>query len=161
MHLIHRLREPNAAIEHPPLLVLLHGIGSNEQDLYSLAPLLDERLVVVSARAPLTLAPGMYSWFTIEIGGNGLKINYAELERSRDAVIEFVRQAAGSHDVDPRKIFLMGFSQGAMLSAAVAFAEPSMFAGAVLMSGAILPESTGKAAILGRLVGFPLMATHG
>ena len=54
IHLVQRPRRPNA---RPPLLLLLHGVGSNEHDLFSLAPHLDPRLLILSARAPNVIGP--------------------------------------------------------------------------------------------------------
>ena len=48
-----------------PLLVLLHGYGSHEGDLFGLGPGLPLGPVIASVRAPIELAPGMYSWFPL------------------------------------------------------------------------------------------------
>ena len=53
--LVHLVRQPLIEAKAPPLLLLLHGIGSNEHDLFQLAPMLDERLLIISVRAPNTL----------------------------------------------------------------------------------------------------------
>ncbi|MEO8129574.1 MAG: phospholipase, partial [Bryobacteraceae bacterium] len=61
LSLTHLVRQPAVPSEgRPPLLVLLHGVGSNEQDLFGLAPSLDKRFLIVSARAPITLDRGSY-----------------------------------------------------------------------------------------------------
>ena len=52
MRLVHTSIPPRAPSAVPPLLLLLHGIGADEQDLLPLAPHLDPRLHVISARAP-------------------------------------------------------------------------------------------------------------
>ena len=61
LSLTHLVRGPGRGGQTaPPLLLLLHGVGSNEEDLFGLAPYLDERFLVVSARAPVTLGYGGY-----------------------------------------------------------------------------------------------------
>ncbi len=63
----HVMRRPETPSENPPLLILLHGVGSHELDLFSLAPYLDKRFLVLSARAPNTMGPNSYAWFPVEI----------------------------------------------------------------------------------------------
>ena len=49
------VRQPKISIQKPPLLILLHGFGSNEQDLFSFADELPDELLIISARAPLSI----------------------------------------------------------------------------------------------------------
>ena len=79
----------------PPLLVLLHGYGSNEHDLLELARHMDPRFRVVSFRAPLELAPSSNAWFAVRFqpGGDNA-IDVAQWDRSRRALVE------GLHDED-------------------------------------------------------------
>ena len=82
LSLTHLVREPGSvgASGQPPLLLLLHGIGSNEADLFGLAPYLDARFQVVSARAPIVMGPGAYGWFNIEITSQGM---LADIKQAR------------------------------------------------------------------------------
>src|SRR5215470_3634672 len=64
----------------PPMLVLLHGFGANEQDLLPMAARLDPRLAVASLRGPYQIRPGSYSW----MNGNTAD----ELDGARRAVLE-------------------------------------------------------------------------
>ena len=54
-----------------PVLILLHGYGSNEHDLISMAPYLDRRFLILSARAPYNYGWNGYAWFEIGFTGNG------------------------------------------------------------------------------------------
>ena len=56
--LVYLVRQPTIETGTPPLLLLLHGIGSNEHDLFGLAPFLDKRFLIISVRAPIALGPG-------------------------------------------------------------------------------------------------------
>jgi phospholipase/carboxylesterase len=117
-----------------PLLVLAHGYGSNEQDLFGLHSYLDERFIVVSARAPLTLGQGAYAWYTLDWRPDGtINTSEAEAPASLNRLTQFVEAAREVYDAGP--VFLAGFSQGAMMSEALALARPDLIAGAVLMSG--------------------------
>src|SRR5437763_10158037 len=112
LSLTHLTREPTAPAEGaPPLLLLLHGVGSNEADLFGLAPELDGRFFVVSARAPITLGPGAYGWFHVAFTPQGPAIIPAEAEQSRQALLRFIDEVVEAYGVDPRRVYLMGFSQ--------------------------------------------------
>src|ERR1700761_8697161 len=63
---------PSRSTSPPPVIILLHGMGSNEQDLYSLLPELPQKYAIVSARAPYTLAEGSYQWFQGTLVNNRL-----------------------------------------------------------------------------------------
>ena len=60
------MRGPKVASAKPPLLLLLHGVGSNEADLFSFADQLPDEYLVVSARAPITLGPESYAWYQVD-----------------------------------------------------------------------------------------------
>ncbi len=159
--LIHLVRQPIIEAGTPPLLLLLHGIGSNEHDLYGLAPFLDKRFLIISLRAPNTLGPGSYTWFEADFTPQGPVINPEQAEASRKTLITFLKEAVTAYDADPKQVYLMGFSQGAIMSASVALTQPELVAGAVLMSGRILPEIQPLIASNEELSGFPFLVVHG
>ena len=163
-----RPRQEAPAGQRAPLLILLHGIGSHEQDLYGLAPYLDPRFYVVSLRAPLTLFPGSYAWFELNIDGAGPRIRPEQAEASRQLLVSYIDQAPAAFQADPEQLYLMGFSQGAMMSLAVALTRPELLAGVVAMSGRTMPELFDPSTALGgrlapgeALVDFPLLVVHG
>src|SRR5690242_9130264 len=80
-------RQPAPEGEKSPLLLLLHGVGANERDLFSLAPELDPRLRILSLRAPLTRGPNSYAWFTVAFLPAGFKIAPEQLDASRQRVV--------------------------------------------------------------------------
>ena len=65
LSLTHLTRFPARAADSHPAIICLHGRGSNESDLISLAPYLDDRLLWISPRAPLDLMGG-YEWYRLE-----------------------------------------------------------------------------------------------
>ncbi len=159
--LVHLVRQPTIEAGTPPLLLLLHGIGSNEHDLYGLAPFLDKRFLIISVRAPNTLGPGSYAWFEADFTPQGPIINPEQAEASRKTLITFLKEAITAYGADPKQVYLMGFSQGAIMSASVALTQPELVAGAVLMSGRILPEIQPLIASNEELSGFPFLVVHG
>ncbi len=159
--LVHLVRQPIIEADTPPLLLLLHGIGSNEHDLYGLAPFLDNRFLIISVRAPHTLGPGSYAWFEADFTPQGPVINPEQAEASRKTLITFLKEAITAYGADPKQVYLMGFSQGAIMSASVALTQPELVAGAVLMSGRILPEIQPLIASNEELSDFPFLVVHG
>lgn len=159
--LIHVVQRPRANAGPPPMLVLLHGYGSNEHDLFGLAPYLDPRLLIVSARAPYTLMPGGYAWFGLDITPEGIAFDPEQAEASRLVVERFVGEAAAAYGADPDRTFLGGFSQGAMIAGAVTLTRPDILSGALLLSGvadrALLPVVAPDE----QLAGLPVLLTHG
>jgi phospholipase/carboxylesterase len=160
--LTHLVREPQTAgVARPPLLVLLHGVGSNEEDLFGLTPYLDGRLLIVSARAPIEMWPGGYGWFNIEFTPRGMLVDIEQAKRSLRALPGFVDELVEAYGADAGRVYLMGFSQGAMMSLALALTSPEKIAGAVLMSGRFPAQALEREPDERALEGKPFMVTHG
>ena len=160
--LIHLTRQPEQAEPGPPpLLLLLHGVGSHEGDLIQLAPNLDPRFFVVSARAPITLAPYSYAWFHVEFTPLGPVINPGEAESSRQALLRFIDELVERYGLDPARVYVMGFSQGAIMGFSLALSRPDKLAGLVAHSGRILPEIRPLIAPPEALRGLPVFVLHG
>ena len=153
---IHNLRD-----EKPPLVILLHGIGSNEADLFSFAPLLDERFFVASVRAPFALAYGGFGWFELGFSPQGLTANFVQAAESHQKLLEFIDEVTTKHDLDAGRVFLAGFSQGAIMSYVLVLTEPEKLAGVVAMSGRLVIEHLPPLTNPERLKGFPILVTHG
>jgi phospholipase/carboxylesterase len=159
-HLFHPPRQ--ASDSPPPLLILLHGYGSNERDLVGLAPYLDPRFQIVSARAPHALEYGSYAWFELSwTAANDIIINFQQAEQSRALLIGFLAEVLAAYGGDPAQVYLLGFSQGAIMSASVTLTAPELIAGTVLMSGRIPEQIRPQIAPAERLVGKPFLVVHG
>jgi phospholipase/carboxylesterase len=161
LSLIHLVRKPTMKEDRPPLLLLLHGIGSNERDLFDLAPYLDQRFLILSLRAPNTIGRDSYAWFQIDYSPQGSQLNAEQAEDSRQKLITFIGEAVTAYGADPERVYLMGFSQGAIMSASIALTRPDLIAGAVLMSGRILPQIQTLIAPVEQLQGLPILVVHG
>ena len=146
-----------------PLVVLLHGVGSNERDLMGLAPLLDARAFVVSVRAPNALGRDAFGWFSFAVETDGTRtIQTAQAEASRLRLLAFLGEFAAAHpEVDASRTYLIGFSQGAIMAASVLLTEPSRVSGIAMMSGRILPEALAARAPDAALAGRPVLVVHG
>lgn len=145
----------------PPLLVLLHGIGADEHDLLPLATELDPRLAVASLRAPHEAEPMGFAWYALDWRTSPPAPDLAQAEESRRALVELLPALAGEHGTDPSRTFLLGFSQGAMMSLAVALTRPDLVRGVVLHSGRVLPGFRERAAAPAALSGLDALVLHG
>jgi phospholipase/carboxylesterase len=158
----HMIRQPGAESESaPPLLILLHGVGSNEQDLMGLAPKLDPRFFILSARAPISLGPSSFGWYHVQFLTDGFLIDEEEADTSREILLRFVDEATAAYNVDPKRVYLMGFSQGCIMSIGAALTAPEKFAGAVGMNGRLLDSMLRKTAPEASLRSLPLLIVHG
>ncbi|HYQ82230.1 MAG TPA: alpha/beta hydrolase-fold protein [Anaeromyxobacteraceae bacterium] len=160
MTLQHLVRRPAAPGERPPLLVLLHGIGADERDLFGLAGHLDGRFLVVSARAPFEAEPMGYAWFAIDWSALPPRADLAQARESLDRLQRFLGEAAGAYGADPAGVHLLGFSQGASMALAAALARPDLVRSVVAHSGRLLRPLLPAAPARG-LDGLPVLLQHG
>jgi phospholipase/carboxylesterase len=164
LSLTHLAREPRVEIEEggrPPLLLLLHGVGSNEEDLFGLTPYLDGRFLVLSLRAPFVLGAGAYGWFNIEFTPRGLVADIEQAKRSLEMLPVFVEEAVAAYEADGRRVYLGGFSQGAMMSLGLMLTRPEMIAGVAAMSGRLPAQVLERPPDRDALEGMPVIITHG
>ena len=158
-HLVHK--PADAGRTPPPLLLLLHGVGSNEEDLFTLAPYLDRRFLVVSARAPVALDYGGYGWFRIDFTPRGMAADVEQAKRSLGMLPGFVDGLVELYGADARRVYLAGFSQGAMMSLALLLTRPEKLAGVVAMSGRLPVQALDREPDREALTGKPVLVTHG
>jgi len=136
LSLQHLVREPKIKLDKNPLLLLLHGYGSNEADLFSFAEELPEDCYVISARAPYDMQYGSYAWYAINFDADENKFSdHDQARTSRDIIATFVDELIANYPIDANNVSLIGFSQGAILSYAVALSYPEKIQKVVGMSG--------------------------
>lgn len=130
------LREPKVKKAANPLLLLLHGYGSNEEDLFSFAAQLPDEYYIISARAPYPLPPYGNAWYAINFDADMNKFSdEVQALQSRDLIAKFIDEITGSYPIDKEKVTLIGFSQGAILSYAVALTYPEKVDRVLALSG--------------------------
>lgn len=162
LNLIHHTALPrNGQGRGAPLLLLLHGFGANEDDLFSLAPYVDGRFLVISPRAPIVLQPASHAWFNLGFSSEGILIDPREVESARRTLCQFIEGVIEQYQVDPTEVYLLGFSQGAMVGLSLALLTPGLAAGVVALSGRVITETIAKIPDPGALAGLPILVTHG
>jgi len=136
MQLHYLVREPKVILEKNPVLLLLHGYGSNEEDLFSFATELPEEYYVISVRAPYDLQPYGHAWYAIYFDVDENKFSDDEQAKtSRDTIANFIDSICEKHPIDKTNVTLIGFSQGAILSYATALSYPEKVNRVVALSG--------------------------
>ena len=141
LSLHHIVREPKIKKDKNPLLLLLHGYGSNEEDLFSFASELPDDYYVVSVRAPYDMQFGSYAWYAINFDADENKFSdIGQAKTSRDLIANFIDELIRNYPIDSKNVSLIGFSQGAILSYAVALSYPDKVQRLVAMSGYVNTE---------------------
>jgi phospholipase/carboxylesterase len=145
----------------PPLVVLLHGIGADEDDLFPLARALDPRITVVSVGAPHGYYGGR-AWFHIDFAPGGRVVPDVPQARATLAdLVEWLRAAPDRWDTDPARTFLLGFSQGGMMALGVLGEVPERLAGVVVLSSRYSTELFPATAGADTIARVPLFVAHG
>src|SRR5690606_40744290 len=105
------IREPRVKKDKNPLLLLLHGYGSNEEDLFSFASELPDEYYVISAQAPYALQPYGYAWYAINFDADMNKFSdEKQAVESRELIVKFIDERIQNYPIDDNYINLIGFS---------------------------------------------------
>lgn len=120
-------REPEER-EGTPLVVMLHGFGSHERDLFSFAHLLPERFTYASVRAPMPEGPG-FTWFPLD----PMRLAYrsADARGAVDDLWAWIDSVRGQHS----SVTLLGFSMGMAMATSLLRSRPDAFAAVIGLSG--------------------------
>jgi phospholipase/carboxylesterase len=162
LSLEYKIREPKVILDKNPLLLLLHGYGSNEADLFSFATELPEEYYIISARAPYDLQYGSYAWYAINFDADQNKFSDNDQARiSRDAIAYFIDELVTKYPIDINDVNLVGFSQGSILSYAVALSYPEKINKIVAMSGYLNLEIVADDYLKNNLNTLKIFASHG
>ena len=128
-----------------PTLLLLHGTGGDENNLISVGHMLDERAALLSPRGKV-LENGMPRFFRRHAEG---VFDQEDLVNRTHELAEFVEQAASEYDLDPGRVFAVGFSNGANIAASLLLLHPGLLAAAILLRAMVpfepdtLPDLSG------------------
>lgn len=129
-----RWSRPESEREGTHLLVMLHGLGADENDLFGIVPELPQKFTVASVRAPMPLDYGGYTWFPVTqtLLADPLQVR---------ASIEDLQAWVAAQRPQFRSTSLLGFSMGMSMATSLLRLEPSAYACTVGLSGfAIDPD---------------------
>jgi phospholipase/carboxylesterase len=134
----HLVREPQVKSLKNKAIILLHGVGSNEKDLFRISNELPDDAYVISPRGQFTLSSGRYAWHNVDFSTGKPIINAEQAASSRKIIRTFINQIKQKFNVD--EVYLGGFSQGAIMSYSIGLTYPSEVQGIIALSGRILNE---------------------
>ena len=135
LSLYHIVRE-SALTENAPLIIMLHGYGSDENDLFSFASELPDDFFIISVRAPYPMQPYGNAWYAINFDADQGKWNDNEQAiQSCHLIAKFIDEAVATYPVNKQNVTLLGFSQGSILSYAVALTYPEKVKNIIALSG--------------------------
>ena len=162
LSLVHLVEFPTSAQspEPPsgyPTILALHGRGSNEGDLLGLASHFPQGLLWISPRAPLGLGPGSYEWYRVRIIG---RPEPDQVLAAVETLDHFIDEILARYPIDPQRLFLLGFSQGSLLSLCYTLTHPVHVAGVIAQSGYI-PNNVELEIDEAGVRGKPFILTHG
>lgn len=127
MNLDYIVREPENISSITPILFMLHGYGSNEQDLFSFRESLPADWIIVSFRAPKPTQFEGYSWFDIDFNNPEQFIDIDQAKEVLESVLQNIMAITNKYGLTRNKTHLCGFSQGGILCYSLALKYPELF----------------------------------
>lgn len=129
---------PSTLKENAPLMIMLHGYGSDENDLFSFASELPKELFIISVRAPYKLRPNGYAWYAINFDAQQGKWNdNQQAKESCNRIAQLIDEIIEIYPINRNNITLLGFSQGSILSYSIALSYPEKISNVIALSGYI------------------------
>jgi phospholipase/carboxylesterase len=155
------VRKPASGGKPRQLVVLLHGVGADGNDLIGLAPywapaVPDAEFISPDAPFPCDMAPYGRQWFSLQ--NRSAAALLAGVRATAPILDAFLDDAVASRGLDASKMALVGFSQGTMMSLYVGLRRPKALAGIVGYSGALIGADTLAQEIRSRP---PVLLVHG
>ncbi len=146
-----------------PTVLVLHGWGASAHDLIGLAPVLHGgEALVLCPQGPVStqIGPGYlgYGWFPITMGTPPDPVAF---ERGATAIRGFLDAALERYPIDPRKLVLMGFSQGGVMAYDLFLREPQRFAALIALSSWLPADLAEQIPRLPEAADRPILVVHG
>ncbi|WP_185870542.1 alpha/beta hydrolase [Blattabacterium cuenoti] len=120
----------------PPLFLMIHGYGSNENDLFSFKRDIPENFFIISIQGIYSIGYNKYSWYDIDFSNQEKFINnISQAKKTIEKISYFIDEAIEKYQLNRTKVWLCGFSQGAILSYAIALKKPDKVKKVIALSG--------------------------
>ena len=134
----YKIRKSAIENQKNPSIILLHGYGSDENDLFSFAEYLPKKYTIISLRAPFETPMGGYCWFSINFNNSNEK--WSDHKQAYQSILNLESQIdffIQKYNLESDQIDLLGFSQGAVLSWTLLLDSSIKINRAVCLSGYI------------------------
>ena len=139
----YRIYKPSHIKNDLKIIFLLHGYGSNEEDLFSLKEFIPSNYIIISLRAPIIIGFNSYAWYTINFENSIDRwIDKDEAINSKNVIINDISLHMEDLGFKNKKISLLGFSQGAILSWSLGIEYPHLIKNILPLSGFYHSEIT-------------------
>jgi phospholipase/carboxylesterase len=132
--LIYRVRRGQL---HDALIVMLHGLSGDENAMWIFDHALPRSATVIAPRALYTSELGGYSWTRSVVRDD---LDGVDFQTALAVLSHFMAEVLTLYEVDPQRVILVGFSQGAALSYAYSLLHPDSLRGVIALAG-FLPDS--------------------
>ncbi|WP_185851612.1 alpha/beta hydrolase [Blattabacterium cuenoti] len=122
----------------PTLFLMIHGYGSNENDLFSFKKDIPENFFIISIQGIYSIGNNKYSWYDIDFSNpNKEKFinNILQAKKTIEKISYFIDEAIEEYKLNRTQVWLCGFSQGAILSYAIALKKPDKVKKVIALSG--------------------------
>lgn len=162
MQLVHTIYEPTGDGPFPTILTL-HGRGANAFDLLGLAPhICSGRFLVICPQGPLEtpIAPDTmgYAWYPMSLGGPP---DVVAILSSQVLLKDFLDECLRRYPIDPKKLVILGFSQGGVMAYSLALANPERFAALAILSSWLPKELLPQLNVHDAVQSLPTLIQHG
>lgn len=162
LSLAYRLLNPDQATGATRLLLLLHGVGGNELNLLPVGEqLADAHTLVLLVRAPLVLGPAGFGFYQVDFSTGKPIFNQAQQQQGQRLLLDFIREASARYGIPAGQVYLLGFSQGAIMAYDVALTHPAKVRGVLAFSGRMLAESRQHHAPTDQVAQVQFFISHG
>jgi len=146
-----------------PTVLTLHGRGANAFDLLGLAPYLcGGKFLMICPQGPLETPIGPeavgYAWYPMSNGGAP---DVEAMLSSQKKLQAFLDECLKSHRIDPKKLVVIGFSQGGVMAYSLALANPERFAALAVLSSWLPKELLPRLNVTDAVQSLPTLVQHG
>ena len=139
----YKIFKPNRIKKDLDVIFLLHGYGSNEEDLFSLKDFIPHDHIVISLRAPISIGFNSYAWYSINFENNIDRwFNKDEAVKSKNIIIKDILLHMEDLDLKKKRVSILGFSQGAILCWSLGVEHPNLIKRILPLSGFYNSEIT-------------------
>ncbi len=132
------IQEPLVKTAKKKALILMHGVGSNEKDLFSLVSYLPKDYYIICPQGHFALGGGRYAWYNVDFSSGKPVYSMQQEKESRELIRQFVGEMKAKYQLD--EVYLGGFSQGGIMSYTVGLSDPKLVKGIVILSSRLLEE---------------------
>ncbi len=136
----YEILHPVQGVEPKGLLILLHGRGSNEQDLTRFVRNIRQDLIIVSPRGPITMGENRYAWYQMSRENGVLDYEEQDVLDSTDDIVKFTLLIQQQESITDLPVWVAGFSQGGVMALGTGLNHPEIFDRVLCWSGQLYPE---------------------